>query len=299
MTDKRKSNMGKAALFCATLIWGSSFFIMKNTVDSIDTYYLIAIRFFVGAALLSLIFCKRFTKLKNVGEYLSRGALMGGLLFGAYAFQTYGVMHTTPGKNAFLTAAYCILVPFLDWIFVKKRPNGYNIAAAFVCFLGIGFISLNRDFSINIGDLLTLVAALFFGLHMVALGSAAQGRDVIVLSALQFAFAGVISLVFGMIFNEVPRSVPREAVWSMVYLCVGSTTVALLLQSIGQKYVPPSAASIILSSESVFGVLFSVIFYKEVISLKTAVGFVIVLAAVMISETRLEFLRRRRIKVEA
>jgi drug/metabolite transporter (DMT)-like permease len=104
-------------------------------------------RFLAATGFFSLIFLKRFSRLR--GDYLSRGAIMGVLLFFAYTSQTFGLAGTTPSKNAFLTAAYCVLVPFFYWGISKTRPDRYHIGAAFLLLTGIGFVSLTGDFLIS------------------------------------------------------------------------------------------------------------------------------------------------------
>ena len=103
--------LAKPMLLAAALIWGSSFFIMKGAVDVIPTFFLLAIRFTGGAGLLALVCWKRWREFTP--DYLWRGAVMGGFLFTAYSVQTFGIALTTPSNNAFLTAVYCVLVPFL------------------------------------------------------------------------------------------------------------------------------------------------------------------------------------------
>ena len=107
-------------------------------------------------------------RLKKIDRgYIKGGMLMGTCLALAYIVQTYGLVYTTPGKNAFLTATYCILVPFLYWAIAHKKPDRYNILAAVVCLIGMGFVCLNNDLSVNIGDMLTICCGLFYGLHII------------------------------------------------------------------------------------------------------------------------------------
>ena len=121
--------LAKPMLFAAALIWGSSFFIMKGAVDVIPIFFLLAIRFTGGAVLLALVCWKKWKTFTP--DYLWRGAVIGGFLFAAYSVQTFGIALTTPSKNAFLTAVYCVLVPFFHWAVMGKRPDKYNLLAAF------------------------------------------------------------------------------------------------------------------------------------------------------------------------
>lgn len=290
MDIKRKGLLAKTALIGATLIWGSSFVIMKNIIVNIPVYYLLAIRFSAATILLSLLFIKRLKDINT--DYLIKGSVMGLFLFCAFVSQTFGLMWTTPGKNAFLTTVYCIFVPFLYWLCSRTRPDRYNISASLICVIGIGFVSLKQDFSIGLGEGLTLVCGLFYALHIVAVARFSQGRDIFLLTIVQFATAAFLGWICGIIFEVFPGEISISSALSLAYLCIIVTTVALLLQNIGQKYTEASSASIILSLESVFGVMFSIIFYKEILTLRVCVGFALIFAAVIISETKLAFIRR-------
>lgn len=284
---KSKQLLGKLALLTATLIWGSSFFIMKNTVENIPSSLLLAVRFSVGFILLALIFIKKW-KLISRG-YILGGFLAGTCLFFAYFTQTLGLTdpNTTPGKNAFLTAVYCVIVPFLFWLFNKKKPSVFNVVSAFVCIAGIWCIAFDLSGYIGWGDILTLVGGLFYALHIIVVFNFTKGKDVILITILQFGFSAVWAWLIGLFTEDITKlaSIGKGDVLSLCYLALCCTTVALLLQNVGQKLVPPAPASIILSLESAFGVLFSLIFYdNEKVTMKILIGFVLVFGAVLISE---------------
>lgn len=283
----------KALLFSAALIWGSSFFMVKDAAAAIPVNMLLSIRFFTGAVILSIAF-RRKLKENLSWDIVIRGCVMGFLLFMGYFLQTVGICFTTPGKNAFLTAAYCVIVPFLFWAVSKVRPDIYNVIASALLVAGIGFVSLSGigTAGVNIGDMFTLASAFFYAAHIVAVARFSRGRDIFVLTIFQFVMAGTISLLLSL-FIEKP---PSLAIWSplmlaeVAYLAVACTAVALLFQNVGQKHVHPAVASILLSLESVFGVLFSVIFYGEQVTMQLAIGFSLIFVAVLVSETKLSFI---------
>lgn len=284
--------LAKPMLFASALIWGSSFFMMKGAVDVIPAFFLIAIRFTGGAGLLALVCWKKWRTFTP--DYLWRGAVMGAFLFAAYTAQTFGIALTTPSKNAFLTAVYCVLVPFLYWLVMRKKPDGYNILAAVLCVAGVGLVSLNEGFSITPGDSLTLLGAVFYAAHIVSVAKVSPGRDIYLLTVFQFASAALYSWVCGFLFQQLPPAdiVNGDFILQMAYFIVMCTTVALLFQNVGQVWSDPASASIILSLESVFGVLFSVIFYGDPVTLRLLVGFAVIFLAVICSETKLAFLRK-------
>lgn len=224
---------------------------------------------------------------------LKYGLAMGAALYCAYTLQTYGLLYTTPGKNAFLTATYCVIVPFLWWAFFKKRPDRYNVAAALVCIAGMALVSLEGDLSLGLGDALTMCCGLFYALHIIVSSRGLEKYGVLPLTTVQLATTAVLCWITAPIASPFPQSVPASAWLSVAYLCVMCTGACYFLQALGQKYTSAQSASIILTLESVFGTLFSVAFYHEQLTLKTVSGFVLIFAAVLISETKLSFLRRR------
>lgn len=290
-TNKRNATLGRLALISMTLIWGASFVVMKNVLEEVPTLYLLAFRFSGAAILMLLIGLKDIKKLDK--NYIIKGTVMGVYLFVAYALQTFGLSMTTPGKNAFLTTTYCVIVPFLYWAITKKRPDKYNIMAALICVVGVGFVSLQSTVdAINVGDLLTLCSGLFFAFHIVATGKSIQGRSVVMLTMVQFAVAGILSWIFALFSAPVPRNISTDMIWSILFLTVMCTAVCFVLQTFGQKYTHPSTAAVIMTLESVFGTIISVIFYHEELNAKLVIGFILIFAAVLISETKLDFIRR-------
>lgn len=293
MSPKTMKLLAKPMLLAAALIWGTSFFIMKNALDVMPVFFLLAIRFTAGAALLALIAWKRWKHLTP--DYLWRGAVIGGFLFLAYSIQTFGLALTTPSKNAFLTAVYCVIVPFLTWAVVKVRPDGYNIAAALLCVTGVGLVSLSGELTIQAGDLLTLCCALFYAAHIVAVAKVSPGKDVTLLTVFQFAFAGLYAWIGGGLTETFPAAAltSPEVMLPLAYLCVMATTVALLFQNVGMVWSDPASGAVILSLESVFGVLFSVLFYGDPVTAQLLAGFALIFVAVVCSETKFSFLRKK------
>lgn len=295
MHNSLMRRLAKPMLFVAAFIWGSSFFIMKGAVDVIPTFYLLALRFTGGAVLLALVFWKRWRQM--TADYWWRGAVIGGFLFLAYSIQTFGLMGTTPSKNAFLTSVYCVLVPFFYWAAAGKRPDRYNISAAVLCVAGVGLVSLSGDLTITWGDGLTLLCAVFYAAHIVAVAKVSQERDISLLTVLQFFFAAVYAWICGLFTQAMPplSVFTQDTVLQLAYLTVMATAVALLFQNVGQAWSDPASASVILSLESVFGVLCSVIFYGDEVTVRLLVGFVLIFVAIVCSETKFAFLFRRRV----
>ena len=305
---------GRLALLAAAMIWGSAFFVLKNALDDMPVFLLLTVRFTVGFALLAAIFTRRLRAMKR--EAVLHGAICGVLLFAAYAFQTFGLRETTPGKNAFLTTVYCVLVPFIGSAFAlwpraklriragtdgptavyvagHDRPSFWNWLAAILCVIGIGLVSLNESLTMNRGDALTLICGIFFALHVLAVGRYTRNEDAVALTIVQFGVAAVCNGILSLLTERLPASIPSGALIELCYLAVFPTTVAFLFQSVGQSVTPAAPAAILLSLESVFGVLFSVFFAGEVVTLRLLCGFALIFIAVIASETHFSFLHRK------
>ncbi|MDR0514385.1 MAG: EamA family transporter [Coriobacteriaceae bacterium] len=277
----------KLLLVCASLIWGFGFVVMKDTVDMMPPSCLLGVRFLITGLILGLVFFKRMRHAFD-RDHLLFGSVIGVMLFLGFWMQTLGLIGTTPGKNAFLTATYVVVVPFIAWLVIRRRPSVYNIIAALVCIGGMGFVSLQGTLSIEAGDALTMVSALFFAVHIVYVARWSQGRDVFVLTVYQFLAAGICGLAIGLPTEAFP---PVEAVFApaflgnMAYLIVFGSCLALLFQNMALVHVPPAQSSLFLSLEAVFGVLFSVLLYNESLSLRLIAGFALIFASIVISET--------------
>ena len=291
MNENALNKLAKPMIVIATLIWGSTFFILKDTLDDVDLMFLLAFRFSLAAVILALVFRKRWKVMDSL--YLRQGGVLGVLLFAAYAVQNYGLMDTTPGKNAFFTAVYCVIVPFLYWAVDRLRPSRWNVLAALLCVAGIGFVSWDGGLALTVGDLLTLLAGFIYACHIVAVSKFSQERDIFILTILQFAATALCCWVGTLFTHGIPvDGLPARAWWVLLYLAIAATSLALLFQNVGQKYTDPSAAALLLSLEAPFGVAFSVLFGAESPAPLMYLGFFLIFLAVVCSETQFKFLRR-------
>ena len=297
MKSNNKSLLAQIGLLVTAMIWGTAFVVAKNATADFSPNYMIAIRFLIGALILGAVFHRRLGKIGR-GD-LKSGLILGVLLFSSYYVQTVGVKYTTAGNNAFLTAVYVVLVPFFYWFVRHKRPDFYNLAAAVFCIAGIGLISLkmgNTGFSINIGDLFSLISGFLFAMHIVAITIFTEKRDPILLTVLQFCVCSILAFAFALSFDVPPQNLKPDAIFSILYLGIFSTAIALGLQTVCQKYTPASKASIIMSLESVFGCLSGAVFLGEPLTPKIVFGFLLIFIAILLSETKLSFLKPKAVR---
>lgn len=280
----QKEVLADGLLLLTALIWGSAFAVVKNTLDSFAPGAIIAMRYVIGAAITAVLFRKHLKGIKKAD--VIRGALVGLLLCCAYLIQTIGLQYTTAGKNAFLTTIYVLLVPFGCRLLFGQKLQRSTLLAACMMLLGIGLLSLDGEGGgLNIGDILTLVCGVFYAAHIIAVERYQRKTDTYALIVLQFAFCALFAGIYSVVFERgMPMEFTLGSVGGLLYIAIFSTTIAMSLQNIGQSMAPASHAVILLSLESVFGVLFSCLLLGEKVTLQMGVGFAIIFAALLVSE---------------
>lgn len=275
-------------ILLATIIWGFSFVVVKDALDLIPPVYMTALRYTLAAIFLAIVFWK---KLKLINKkYLIAGAVLGFFLAAATAIQTVALKTTDAGVCAFLTTAYVVWSPFLAWAMFKKRPNKQCLIAVVFAIVGIGLLSLTRGFHIGFGELLTLICGVGFALHIVFADKFTETKDPLILSFLQMVFAAIFGWIMAPIYDgalDISMFAGGGFWIAILYTGVLGSAVCFLLQVVAQKHLPVTTASILLSMESVFGTIFSVIFLHEVLMPKKVVGFVLMFMAVIISQVAL------------
>lgn len=294
--------IGKLLIFSATIVWGSSFVILKDTLSELGnghfTFFVLACRFSIASVILALVSVKRFKKFDKT--VLRDGILLGVVLFFAYAVQTVALNYTTPSKNAFLTEVYCVLVPFLMWIIFKKKPTAKNFVAAFTCLAGVLIIAFfgKTDKASNeaLGDGLTVFCGLFYALQMVLISVFARRDDFVLLLFTEMTTVALLC-VLTTAFMEFPRyggelSLNSEAVWKMAYLGVFATCYAQFAQLYGQKFTSATTTAIIMSFEGIFGVIFEFLFGQNNLNAYVIIGFALIFATLIINETDISSLKR-------
>lgn len=283
-TPRAISVLASLGMLLTAAIWGFAFVVVKDSLDIVPPIYMLAFRFTIAGLAISLIFIKKF-KLMNK-TILLHGMILGFLLFASYAFQTIGCQYTSAGKNAFLTAIYVVLIPFFLWALTKRRPSLKVFLAAFIAISGIALLSLQDNFSVNFGDILTMICGIGFAFHIIFISRFNATEDAILLTVLQLVFAAIFSWILAPFLDgEFPAYVfqNKQAIFSMLYLGLMSTMLAFFLQNICQKYTPATVASVFLSLESVFGVIFSCVFLGEVLTMRMIIGCVLIFVAIILA----------------
>ena len=297
MEKSKKLNLiGQLLLLGATIAWGSSFVVLKQTIETVPGFFVIGIRFIMAGMLVGLVFIKKIVRIDK--RTLLNGVILGVTVALAYFTQTWGLKYTTPSRNAFLTALYCIMCPFILWIFLKRPPKIYNVISAIMCIVGIGLISFSgqqaQGQNLLLGDGLTLICAVFYSLQIIFIDKfQGDGNDPVLLMIIQFLVVGVILLLASACL-ELPVQGAKAYImnleqWLKVgYLTLVCTLFAQAAQIFGQRFTSANQTAIILSLEAVFGMVFSLIFKYEKLTVLLVVGFAVIFVAMMISELKLD-----------
>lgn len=266
-----KRQYANMLLVVVTIIWGGGFIATDGALKSLSPFYVMMIRF-LGAAFIPLAICwKKLIKLDSRIKF--HGVLTGTFLFFAFALQTFGLQYSTPSKNAFLTAANVIFVPYLLWLLMRRKPSRKEIVASVLCVIGIALLTLKSDaLMLTLGDGLSLLCAVFFALHIIALERYSAHVDAVCMTALQMITAGIISMICALCFEKPPLSFPVSAMGNVMYLIFVSTLLAYLIQTYAQKFTTANSASLILSMEALFASVFSFIFLHEVMNITMLLG---------------------------
>lgn len=279
----KQSTVAKIALFFTAMLWGSTFTIGKLATEAFSTPFIIAFRFLTASLVLLAVALPQRKQLDR--KYWIDGFWMGFTLFLSYLFQVGGLaLDTSPGKSAFLCTTYSVMVPFFYWFATKERPKGRHILCVFLCLTGVGILSLTGGWGMSAGDILTVASGIPCAVNLVISSIVSKNRNVLLLTTIELWVVTVFAWIFVLAEHGFPAEFPPAAVGGILYLGLIATALCLYLQSYGLKYAEPAIGGMLLSLESVFGVIFSVIIYRETVTLRMLVGFLVIFAAIVLSQ---------------
>ena len=283
----KKKGYGKLALFLTAMLWGTTFAIGKIATEVFSASFVIALRFTVASIVLMIVAAPLYKLLNK--KYWVDGIWMGITLFISYILQVEGLAgDTSPGKSAFLCTTYCVMVPFLHWFATKKRPQILHVLCVFICLFGIGILSLQGGFEMSSGDILTVLSGVPCAVNIVISSIVCQNKNPLLLTTIELGVVAVLAWIFVIFTDTFPSRFPVNTVGGIVYLGLVATALCLFLQSYGLKYAEASIGGMILSLESVFGVLFSIVIYHETITLRMLIGFAVIFIAILLSQLELK-----------
>ncbi|HHW47666.1 MAG TPA: DMT family transporter [Clostridiaceae bacterium] len=278
------------SLLLITIVWGSSFVLVKNVLEFIPSFAYISVRFILAGAVLVILFHKRLGSMSR--KTVLYGFILSLMLFGGVALQIVGLYYTTASNSAFITGLSVVMVPVISVLALRKKPGINSVIGVILAFTGLFFLSGGLNFKFNIGDFLTLLCAICFALQIILLDKFTGDQDPMLLSILQISFTGVYSTVIWIATGFKPFTINTDVILTLFITGVLGSAVAYSVQAVVQKHTTPTHAALIMTAEPVFGAIFALIIPDaqgnvEALNMNEIAGCVLILLGMLISEAKI------------
>jgi drug/metabolite transporter (DMT)-like permease len=302
-------------LLLVTVIWGTTFVVVKEAIEAIKPFTFIAVRFLVGGLFLLVFVLLRAFLVKNnsdtahvIGrqgvestpgnsressarlkirqlnrEFTLGSVITGVTLFLAYATQTVGLITVPAGKAAFITGLSVVMVPVASAFLLKSVPPTNTVFGVVLATIGLGFMSLTFPVMVQAGDVLVFLCAIGFAAHILLIEKYSKENDPLLFAAIQLLVVSFGAFVAAVLF-EWPLTIPKDSWASITYTAIIATSITILIQSGVQKYTTATHAALILSCEPVFGAFFAWLKAGEILSTREIWGAILIVAGMVISE---------------
>lgn len=281
------------SLLIVAFIWGISFIAQSKGMDYLGPYGFTMYSSIIGAiSMIILLNIKSLNKILNKDlekEYSKNTTLISGLFCGIFLFlamnaQQLGLLHTTPGKAGFIATLYIIIIPIIERIFGKKVEKRI-IICLLIALVGMYFLSVKENFSINIGDIIIFLSAIFYAIHTIMLSKFSTKINVLKLNLMQFLVAAFLSFIFANIFKE---NISLEYAYisriAILYMGILSSGIAFTLQIIALREIDPAIAALINSLESIFAALGGYLILNQVLNSREILGCIILFIATILAQ---------------
>jgi len=277
----------EAALIVNTIIWGSTFVIVKQALRDVSPILFLALRFTLATAALAALFRGSWSNPRNPRWSLAGGAWAGLLLFSGYAFQTVGLQFTTAPKSAFLTGLTAVMTPLLAALVYRSMPRAMETGGVLLATIGMALMTLpGFTLDMNRGDLLTICCAACYSAHILVLNRYSAQSSFALLSTAQI---GTAALLAWALFHtmETPRIKWTPGVWTAIVVTgLFATALAFTFQAWAQRYTTSTRTALIFMLEPVFAWITSYLLTGETLSGRGAMGAALILAGVLIVEVK-------------
>lgn len=284
VTSSASSRWATPALLAICLAWGAGFTVTKSGLEDVSPLLFVALRFGVATIVLWIGLRLR-GPLHLPVRTLRAGFLLALALFGGYAFQTVGLRYTTPSRSGFLTGLFIVFVPMLAAAVHRRMPSVLEFGGVLLALLGMLLLShpLSESDTFQ-GDLLTVICALCYSVHILALGHFARHHDTRSLTLLQIAFTFLLSLCFCFWLEPVQYTGSASLWGAVLFTGVFATAIAFLVQTWAQQHTSPTRTALIFSMEPVFAWITAFLVFGEMLGGLAATGALLILAGVLVVE---------------
>jgi drug/metabolite transporter (DMT)-like permease len=293
MNARGSSLKADGVLIAITAMWGLTFVVVKDALDAADPFTFLALRFAVGALAIALVARKRLLG----RDELRYGALLSVFLFGGFAFQTFGLLSTTPSRSAFITGLSVLLVPFVSIALLRKWPRVPAVLGVLLAVFGLAYLtgvteSAGEGSGTSTGDLLTLGCAVSYAVQITLTERYAPKVDTLAMVGVQLGCVSLLSLLC-LPFVELRFEPNLAFAGAVAFTGVFASAIAIGAQTWAQARTSAVRAALIFSLEPVFAAAYSVLTGYERLGRKEALGGGLIVAAVLVSEVGNAWLDRR------
>ncbi len=269
-------------LFLTTFLWAGTFVAVKIGLDDISPIFYVAVRFAVAAILFFAIFSRKLRELES--STIRRGVILGLFLFFGFVFSTVGLKLTTASKSGFITGMLVVFTPIAQVVIERRAPKLGNIIGVILVSMGLWFLTSPTGSEFNLGDGLTLIAAVIYSLYIVYLDIFSKQHDVVQLTFLQLVTTAVMAFVTASLFEPISFALTKLSLASLAYASLLATVVTTYVQTRYQKETTPTRAAIIFSLEPVIAAWLAYIFLNEILGVLGILGGGLIVVGLIISE---------------
>jgi len=269
-------------LILVSLIWGSTFFLIKDTVETVNENLIVFSRCVIAFIVMFVyqVFKNRKALFDTKG--IIYGTVLGILLAVTYTSQTIGLKLTSTGHSAFITSSAVIAVPFILFAFYKIKIFKIDILAVLIVFVGLFLLTYDFETNINMGDVITIITAISCALHIVVAGRSVKKANTLTLVTYQFLAASIVSLAAWIFSDSMSINMSIKAAWSLLYLGVIGTLFCYFISVWVQQFVSSLKVALVFSLEPVFAAVFGFLFLREILNLKELIGASLILGGVIL-----------------
>lgn len=268
-------------LLLVTIVWGSTFVIIKSVINELNEYFLVFARTFLAAIVMFIYLLVKNRKVLADRYSIARGLLLGFLLGAIYSSQVIGLNYTTTGHSAFITGVAVILVPVFLFLFWKQKFQRYEIVGVLIVFAGVFFLTFTPGAEINIGDAITLITAVTAAFHFILAGKFIKKADILSLITYQFVGSAGITFFAFLLSGDSWPELSSSSLYAIFYLGLLGTLFCYFVYVWVQKYVKPMLVVLVFSLEPIFAGLFGYYFVNEIMTLKELFGAALIICGII------------------
>ncbi|RLD61502.1 MAG: hypothetical protein DRI95_14160 [Bacteroidetes bacterium] len=289
MTKLNKTKNVTYIVILVTIIWGTTFPLLKVMLVSIDSFLLVLIRIIIASIAFSIFILIAKLKIKFNKKTLLHGIILGGLLATTFASQSYGLMFTTGGHSALIIGAAVVLVPGLQFFIFREHVIAKTWFAAIIVFIGLFLLTFDFKTGINLGDYISLISLVSYAFHILLAGKYVNSQNQFVLIMTQFWSATIFSLIFYLLWGEQLLVLNTIVISGIIYLSFFATLLAYFVLVWARKTIPADKLALLFTLEPVFALFFGYIFIGETINYLEFLAVLIILTGMVYSLTNRKF----------